>query len=134
MSQAKVTTRLTLRTIALACADVAAMRAFYEGTLGLEFKRDLPDWLELSAGPLTLALKPIGELDAVGQGGTRHHLAFGVESPAAVDKLYEELVAAGVTIADEPRDQPWNERTCFFRDPEGNLVEAYAALDGAAKE
>ena len=37
---------------------------------------------------------------------------------AAVDRLR----AAGVTVLEEPADQPWGERVARVRDPDGNTV------------
>jgi catechol 2,3-dioxygenase-like lactoylglutathione lyase family enzyme len=102
------------------------MRRFYEAVLGLPVARELPDWLEFAAGDAVLALKP-------GRGGADaapHHLAFSVSAPADVDAWHDTLAAAGVEIVERPRDQAWDERTCFLRDPERNLVEVYAPLTG----
>jgi lactoylglutathione lyase len=38
------------------------------------------------------------------------------------DAAVERLHAAGVTIEEEPTDQPWGERVARVRDPDGNLV------------
>jgi len=38
------------------------------------------------------------------------------------DATTERLRAAGVTIAQEPEDQPWGERVARVLDPDGNLV------------
>lgn len=46
-------------------------------------------------------------------------LAFTVED---VDKEYQRLLAAGVTIVDKPQTRPWGARNISFRDPDGNCV------------
>jgi uncharacterized glyoxalase superfamily protein PhnB len=38
------------------------------------------------------------------------------------DAAVERLRAAGVTITDEPADQPWGERVARVHDPDGNEV------------
>jgi lactoylglutathione lyase len=38
------------------------------------------------------------------------------------DATVERLRAAGVTITEEPTDQPWGERVARVLDPDGNLV------------
>jgi lactoylglutathione lyase len=38
------------------------------------------------------------------------------------DAAVERLRAAGVTIVEEPADQPWGERVARVLDPDGNLV------------
>ena len=38
------------------------------------------------------------------------------------DAVVERLRTAGVTITEEPTDQPWGERVARVRDPDGNEV------------
>ena len=38
------------------------------------------------------------------------------------DRAVATLREAGVTIVDDPADQPWGERKATVRDPDGNLV------------
>ena len=38
------------------------------------------------------------------------------------DAVVERLRSAGVTIVEEPADQPWGERLARVLDPDGNLV------------
>ncbi|MFJ6915250.1 VOC family protein [Streptomyces sp. NPDC101133] len=42
-------------------------------------------------------------------------------SSAAIDALYTEWVAKGVTVAEEPHDEPFG-RTFVVTDPDGNLI------------
>jgi lactoylglutathione lyase len=54
-----------------------------------------------------------------GAGGQRFSLWVYADScDAAVDRLR----AAGVTVTEEPADQPWGERVARVRDPDGNEV------------
>jgi len=38
------------------------------------------------------------------------------------DAVVERLRAAGVTVVEEPADQPWGERMARVLDPDGNVV------------
>jgi uncharacterized glyoxalase superfamily protein PhnB len=55
-------------------------------------------------------------------------LAFLCDSPADVDRLYAELVAAGATGHREPWDAFWGQRYATLRDPDGNGVDLFAPL------
>jgi uncharacterized glyoxalase superfamily protein PhnB len=57
-------------------------------------------------------------------------LAFACDSPAEVDKLYGELVAAGYEGHKEPWDAFWGMRYALVHDPDGNGVDLYCPLPG----
>lgn len=126
---------LRLDAVHLICQDLAKMEAFYTGLLGIERRRELvpfPDgpqtpWIELKTGSASLVLKPHGTYD--GDKRTPDtasvHVGFRVATSNEVDERYEQLTAQGVKFETPPTDWPWNERACFLRDPEGNLVEIY---------
>jgi uncharacterized glyoxalase superfamily protein PhnB len=60
-------------------------------------------------------------------GDQRTVLAFLCDSPADVDRLYEELVAAGQAHR-EPWDAFWGQRYAEVKDPDGNVVDLFAPL------
>ncbi|MBQ6716323.1 MAG: VOC family protein, partial [Clostridia bacterium] len=45
------------------------------------------------------------------------------ENFAAVDQVYDDVVAKGAQPVMEPTTEPWGQRTCYIADPEGNLIE-----------
>ena len=59
-------------------------------------------------------------------GGQRTTLAFLCDSPADVDRLYSELVAAGGAAYREPWDAFWGQRYAEVKDPDGNVVDLFA--------
>jgi uncharacterized glyoxalase superfamily protein PhnB len=61
--------------------------------------------------------------------GQRIGLAFKCDSPAAVDALYAQLVAAGYTGHRQPWDAFWGQRYALVVDPDGNKVDLFAQLD-----
>lgn len=111
--------------------DMAAMRGFYEGTLGFPLLRELsPRWIEYRVGNNTLALaKPnLTAADAPTPNGSASlQLAFKVSAPE-VDQCADELVRQGVNLLSPPTDQAFGHRTLFFRDPDGNLLEVFADI------
>jgi catechol 2,3-dioxygenase-like lactoylglutathione lyase family enzyme len=55
-------------------------------------------------------------------------VAFGFDSPAEVDAMFEHLTGAGHPGSLEPYDAPWGQRYASVLDPDGNLVDLFAAL------
>jgi catechol 2,3-dioxygenase-like lactoylglutathione lyase family enzyme len=114
--------------------DMAAMRRFYEDTLGFPLVRELsPRWIEYRVGDNTLALAIPGRTagDApTPVGSASLQLAFRVSVPE-VDACAAELVRRGVDLLSPPTDQPFGHRTLFFRDPDGNLLEVFADIPAA---
>jgi uncharacterized glyoxalase superfamily protein PhnB len=67
--------------------------------------------------------------DFVAPGGAgRISLAFLCETPAAVDSLYEDLVASGTAGLRSPFDALWGQRYATVLDPDGNAVDLFAML------
>jgi uncharacterized glyoxalase superfamily protein PhnB len=71
-------------------------------------KRFNPEWVE-----------PVGH---------RMGLAFKCASPAEVDTLYQRVVQSGYTGHKEPWDAFWGQRYAQVVDPDGNIVDLFAAL------
>ncbi|MFH8581246.1 VOC family protein [Streptomyces zaomyceticus] len=60
------------------------------------------------------------------EGGNRIELAFRCGGPAAVDAMYEELVAAGYQGHLKPWDAFWGQRYAVVLDPDGSGVSLFA--------
>lgn len=60
--------------------------------------------------------------------GQSFELAFKVDSPKQVDELHETLIGKGAVNIKKANDMPWNQRTAFFADPDGNIHEVFADL------
>jgi catechol 2,3-dioxygenase-like lactoylglutathione lyase family enzyme len=59
---------------------------------------------------------------------SRLALAFGLDSPAKVDALFEKVIAAGHAGPLAPYDAPWGMRYATVADPDGNWVDLFAPL------
>lgn len=60
--------------------------------------------------------------------GQKMGLAFLCGSPAEVDSVFAEVVAAGYPGLKEPFDAFWGQRYAQVEDPDGNAVDLFAAL------
>jgi uncharacterized glyoxalase superfamily protein PhnB len=69
-------------------------------------KSFLPDWQEPIGGRITLA--------------------FLCESPAEVDRVYNNLIADGSRAIRPPWDAFWGQRYAVVADPDGNSVDLFA--------
>ena len=107
----------------LTTRDLGAALGFYRDLLGATVTYEFPG--------------PDGEPGYVGLEVGSSHLGIGrdpeaTDGPSArfslwayvddCDAVVERLRSAGVTIVEEPADQPWGERLARVLDPDGNLV------------
>jgi uncharacterized glyoxalase superfamily protein PhnB len=60
--------------------------------------------------------------------GQRMALAFECESPDDVNATYARIVEAGYEGRKEPYDAFWGQRYANVADPDGNVVDLFAAL------
>jgi catechol 2,3-dioxygenase-like lactoylglutathione lyase family enzyme len=61
-------------------------------------------------------------------GGHRATVAFLCDSPADVDRVYQELTASGAHGRKEPWDAFWGQRYAQLEDPDGSVVDLFAPL------
>lgn len=126
----------TFNFVGMITTDLPAALAFYR-RLGLDLPADadtqphveyvLPGGLKLSWD--TVETIRSFEPDWQQPTGTgRIGLAFQCDSPAEVDKVYANLVAAGHPGHREPFDAFWGQRYATVLDPDGNGVDLYASL------
>ncbi|MBQ1340982.1 MAG: VOC family protein [Erysipelotrichaceae bacterium] len=50
-------------------------------------------------------------------------LALYVDTFEEVDEAFDRIIRNGGTGVMKPATEPWGQRTCYIRDPEGNLIE-----------
>jgi lactoylglutathione lyase len=121
--------------VALWTDDLERLRAFYEerlgGRAGSRYARRgfASYFLEFEDGArLELMQMPgIASRDRSRQDAGWIHVAFTVGSRADVDRLTEELAAAGVPVADGPRQTGDGYYESVVLDPDGNRIELTAA-------
>jgi lactoylglutathione lyase len=103
--------------------DLAAALAFYRDLLGASVSYEFPGpdgepgYVGLELGPSHLGIGR--DPDEAGSPTERFSLWVYTDD---CDAAVERLRAGGVTIVEEPVDQPWGERVARVLDPDGNLV------------
>lgn len=60
--------------------------------------------------------------------GQRMTMAFKCENAAEVDRLYQRVIEQGYASHKAPWDAFWGQRYAVVIDPDGNLVDLFAAL------
>ena len=116
--------------------DMAASLKFYR-LLGLDIPAEmdseghveitLPGGLRLAWDTLEVVLSFSDEWEE--PVGHRMGIAFLCDSSAEVDKLYEQVVAAGYESHKPPWDAFWGQRYAQVKDPDDNLVDLFARLE-----
>jgi catechol-2,3-dioxygenase len=110
---------LTLQT-----PDPTGLAAFYTNLLGLEVLERADDRIWLACGERTrLGLWTPGEKEYGDRGGRHVHFAFSA-APGQLSAVAERL--ADLRVAHRgPVEHDGGDRSLYFEDPEGNLVELW---------
>jgi catechol 2,3-dioxygenase-like lactoylglutathione lyase family enzyme len=120
--------------IGLVVEDMARSLAFYR-RLGLELPPDADQQPHVDAtlpGGLRLAWDTVETIRSFDpdwmppSGGHRMSLAFRLDTPADVDRAYDELVSLGYDGYKQPWDAFWGQRYAEIHDPDGNIVDLFA--------
>lgn len=123
--------------IGLVVEDMARSLAFYR-ELGLQPPADADQQPHVEvtlAGGLRLAWDTVETVRSFDpdwtppSGGHRVGLAFLVNSPADVDRVYDRLTALGYHGHKPPWDAFWGQRYAVVHDPDGNGVDLFAPSD-----
>ncbi len=117
-----------LRHVALRVTDIARSQAFYETFFGMKvvWQPDAEN-VYLSSGSDNLALHQIAKNDVpLFRNGTQQvldHLGFIMESPSLVDRFFERVEKAKVTIVHRPKGHRDGSYSFYLADPDGNTVQ-----------
>jgi catechol 2,3-dioxygenase-like lactoylglutathione lyase family enzyme len=117
-----------LRHLALKVRDLDAMKRFYVDLLGfsVDWEPDA-DNVYLTSGTdnvaLHRALPAQAHASAKGFASSLDHLGLVVAVADDVDRWAAFLQDRGVTLDAAPRTHRDGARSCYFRDPDGNLIQ-----------
>lgn len=110
--------------LTLQARDLAALEAFYTDHVGLACLTRDGDRVWLQVGRhARLGLWSPGPKEFGDEGGAHVHFAFSVD-PGGLDALHARLDGTGVQVRG-PVEHPGGDRSIYFEDPEGNVVEAW---------
>jgi len=116
--------------------DVSRLSRFYQSALGFEVLQDMGQYVELINPGVRFAIcarsvmenttRDPGFIQA--RSGQTFELAFPLPSAAELNQAYADIVAKGAVPIQPPANMPWNQRTAFFADPDGNIHELFTDL------
>jgi len=121
----------------IVASDMPRALAFYR-KLGLEFpdgaegedhvEAQLPGGLRfmVDAESVVKTFDPEWQRSAGAHAG-----AFNCDSPDEVDRVYADLLEAGGSSHKEPWDAFWGQRYAQVKDPDGTVIDLFAALPDA---
>jgi catechol-2,3-dioxygenase len=110
--------------LTLETPDLDGMARFYRDVVGLAVLAREADRIWLEAGERArLGLWTPGTKEFGDRGGHHVHFAFAA-MPDRLDALAARLRAGGVDVRG-PVEHPGGDRSIYFADPAGNLVEAW---------
>lgn len=112
--------------------NVQQLVDFYGAVLDVEVPKNITVYFQFEIeNAAVLSIYDVEEQNRLAPGSAelRHNrstiLEFQVED---VDKDYERLTELGVEWIKHPTTQEWGNRSIYFRDPDGNLVNFYSRI------
>jgi catechol 2,3-dioxygenase-like lactoylglutathione lyase family enzyme len=112
-------------------ANVRRLADFYRHVLQIEPHFYGDDYVEFptAAGTLAIFSAQAQETDIPGSAEPGKNrsivLEFNVED---VDREYAKLQKTAAVLVKAPTTRPWGNRSIYFRDPDGNLVDFYVRM------
>jgi catechol 2,3-dioxygenase-like lactoylglutathione lyase family enzyme len=118
--------------VTIVTANLEPMRTFYQQVLQIEPQLYRGNYVEFPLEAGTLALWRQSECAEYGLGAVRgaanDRVLIELEV-ADVDAEYARLRGLQVEVIQELRTQPWGQRTFYVRDPDGNVLTWYTAVE-----
>ncbi|HVC39033.1 MAG TPA: VOC family protein [Candidatus Dormibacteraeota bacterium] len=128
---------ITIHTTSLPHDDPDASLTFYRDVLGFEVRNDVgrgrmrwitvgplgqPDMSILLAPPATDPGITDNERRTIAEMMAKGTYGWILLASKDLDGTFEQLVASGAEVVQEPTEQPYGIRDCALRDPAGNLL------------
>ena len=120
-----------LNAIGLFVTDINKMVSFYRDVMGFKIEWEGAPYAEFKNDGVRFMMYGRTDFEKLikkdlsypkGLNGT-FELAIKMPLYSDVDKEYERVIKLGATPVYPPKDEPWNMRSSYVADPEGNLIE-----------
>ncbi|MFW9995356.1 MAG: VOC family protein [Candidatus Odinarchaeota archaeon] len=116
--------------------EVPVLVQFYQEVLGFRIKTSLDEYVEFENEGVRFAICSRSIMEqATGhasykemKSGQSFELAFPIDSPEELDRIYTEITKNGAIPVKAPATMPWGQKTAFFADPDGNIHELFTDL------
>jgi catechol 2,3-dioxygenase-like lactoylglutathione lyase family enzyme len=123
---------MQLALVTIVTANLEPMRTFYQQVLQIEPQIYRGTYVEFALETGTLALWRQSECAAFGLGvvrGTANDRVLIELEVADVDREYARLKGLQIEWVQELTTQPWGHRAFYVRDPDGNVLNFYMAVE-----
>lgn len=127
--------RASIYMVTIHTDNFEAMKNFFQKTMKLKVIVENGEFVEFEHHGLRLSLASYNALAFLPskslktkRSGSGLGIGFKYDSKQAVDRRYNQLIAAGATAISAPTAQQWGEYTAFFADPDGNVHELVSDL------
>lgn len=123
---------MKLSHVCIVTDDVDGICEFYQKVLGSEVQRYGEDYGELATEGGTLSFYRTAALDQLVSGAcvARQNRSMMIEIEVDdVDQIYSNLQGVISEWVKEPTTQQWGNRSIYFRDPDGHLVNLFTKVD-----
>jgi catechol 2,3-dioxygenase-like lactoylglutathione lyase family enzyme len=111
--------------------NVGRLLSFYRDILQIEPQTYGEDYVEFVTGGATLSLYSLAGQERLAPGSIKpasNRSAMFEFQVDDVDKEYERLQEMDIEWIKPPTTQPWGNRSIYFRDPDGNLINFYTTI------
>ncbi|MBX2835673.1 MAG: VOC family protein [Gammaproteobacteria bacterium] len=109
--------------------DVKKTLSFYEQAFGFSIKmlHEAGDYGELDTGDTTLSFSSLELMEQLGKNPANASISSPTFEIAFEDEdvqgAFDQAIAAGATLVQEIREEPWGQTTSYVKDLNGFLVE-----------
>ncbi len=111
--------------------NIEGLRKFYKDVLQIEPQVYGDSYVEFPTECGTLSLFSLASHDELAPGSARSGSNQSLELEflvADVDEEFERLQELKIEWVKPPTTQPWGNRSIYFRDPDGNLINFYTRV------
>lgn len=130
--------RATIDLLTLWTDEIETMKAFYRDVLGFPVLQDSEKYVEFINESVRFTIcdrdvmrEILGEREfGAAASGQIIEFAFPCATAEEVDLTYVDLISRGASPVQPPANMPWNQRTAYFADPDGNIHEIFTDLEG----